>query len=598
MMLNSRVAWWGLEEHSLKVFFSRSVHHADRSGLPVTADKPSSSNGAFDRDDPPILGANPFVGLSRRQILAALTRLARRVAVEPGVAAADALDAAGQLIKVVVGRSDVAPEPGDKRFSHAAWRDNPLYRRLLQAYLIERRALLRLVDEVDLDRKSRERARFAVSLFTEAVAPTNTLLGNPGALAKAVETRGQSLVHGLRHFGHDIRHNGGMPSMVDTRPFEVGGNLAVTPGQVVHRSEVFELIQYAPSTDQTFERPLVAIPPQINKYYITDLAPGRSLVEHTVSARIPYFAVSWRNPTATERDWNLGTYVAACKEAVEVACDIAGTTDANVLGMCAGGITLACLLGHLAATGEPLVHSATFMVAGLDTSAQSTVGDLASTAAVEAARARSQRAGVLEGADLGRVFAWLRPNDLVWNYWVNNYLLGENPPAFDILYWNADTTRLPAGLHSDFLDLFGSNALAAPNTVSVLGTPVDLGAVVCDTYVVAGSTDHIIPWAGAYQTTQMVGGKSEFVLSTSGHIQAIVNPPTNKRSSYLTRSGKPPPSGADWMEGATRNEGSWWDHWHAWLERHSGALRPAPVMLGSDDYPPLDPAPGRYVHLR
>jgi polyhydroxyalkanoate synthase len=552
----------------------------------------------LDPDDPPILGANPFVGLSRRQIAAALARFSQRVAVEPGLAASDAFNTMGQLIRVAVGRSEIAPEPGDKRFTHEAWSKNPLYKRLLQTYLVERQALLRLVDEVDMDRKSRERARFAVSLFTEAAAPTNTLLGNPGALAKAVQTRGQSLVQGLRHFGHDLRHNGGMPSMVDTRPFEVGGNIAVTPGQVVHRSEVFELIQYSPSTDQIYERPLVAIPPQINKYYITDLAPGRSLVEHTVAAGIPYFAVSWRNPTAAQRDWNLDTYVAACKEAIEVSSDIAGTADANVLGMCAGGITMACLLGHLAAVGEPLVHSATFLVTGLDTSAESTIGDLASTAAVEAARARSQRAGVLEGAELGRVFAWLRPNDLVWNYWVNNYLLGENPPAFDILYWNADTTRLPAGLHSDFLDLFGSNPLVHPGTLSVLGTPIDLGAVTCETYAVAGSTDHIIPWAGAYQTTQLVGGASEFVLSTSGHIQAIVNPPTNKRASYLTRPGEPPPSATDWLEGATRNEGSWWDHWHGWLRSRSGSLRPSPAALGSDNHPSLVAAPGRYVHLR
>jgi len=315
----------------------------------------------------------------------------------------------------------------------------------MQAYLVERNTLLGLVDDVELDHKSRERARFALSLLTEAAAPTNTLLGNPSALAKAVQTRGHSLFTGLRHLGHDLRHNGGMPAQVDTRPFSVGGNLAVTPGQVVHRSDVFELIQYAPSTDECYQRALVAIPPQINKFYITDLAPGRSLVEYTVAAGISYFAMSWRNPTPAQRDWNLETYVAACKEAVQVACDISGTSDANTLGICAGGITMACLLGHLAAADEPLVHSATFMVAGLDTDQESMVGMLASKAAIEAARMRSQKAGVLDGKDMAKVFAWLRPNDLVWNYWVNNYLLGQNPPAFDILYWNADWTPVRSG---------------------------------------------------------------------------------------------------------------------------------------------------------
>jgi polyhydroxyalkanoate synthase len=389
-----------------------------------------------------------------------------------------------------------------------------------------------------------------------------------------------------------------MPSTVDRRPFSVGGNLAVTPGRVVHRAEVFELIQYAPTTERTRTRPLVAIPPQINKFYIEDIAPGRSLIEHTVAAGLPYFAISWRNPTAQQRDWNLDTYVAACKEAIEVACAITGSPDANTVGICAGGITMACLLGHLAATGQPLVNAATFMVAGLDTSVESMVGMLASSAAVEAARSRSQRAGVLDGKDMAAVFAWLRPNDLVWNYWVNNYLLGEDPPAFDILYWNSDTTRLPAGLHSDFLDLYRTNGLARPGTLTVLGTPVDLSEVSSDTYVVAGSTDHIIPWTAAYRTTQLVGGRSEFVLSSSGHIQAIVNPPSNMRSSYLTRSGELPPSAEEWLDGAARQPGTWWDHWTAWLADRSGEERPAPVVLGSADHPALDPAPGRYVHLQ
>jgi polyhydroxyalkanoate synthase len=564
----------------------------------AVASAPEPATTRFDAVDPPVLGANAFVGLSRRQVAAALGRLLQRVVVEPGVAAATALDAGHQLIEVAIGRSEAAPAPGDKRFAHPAWSSNPLYHRLLQAYLVGRHAVLGLVDEVDLDPKSRERARFAVSLMTEAAAPTNTLAGNPSALAKAFETRGGSLVTGLRHFARDARHNGGMPSTVDTRPFTIGGNLAVTPGEVVHRSDVFELIQYAPSSETSFSRPLVAIPPQINKYYITDIAPGRSLIEHTVAAGVPYFAVSWRNPTAAQRDWNLETYVLACKEAVQVAGDITGSDDANVLGICAGGITMACLLGHLAATGEELVNSATFMVAGLDTSVESTVGMLASNIAIEAARNRSQRAGVLDGNDLAKVFAWLRPNDLVWNYWVNNYLLGQNPPAFDILYWNADTTRLPAGLHSDFLDLFRSNGLANPGVLEVLGNPVDLGKVTCDAYVVAGSTDHIVPWTGAYRTTQLLGGETEFLLSSSGHIQAMVNPPTSKKSSYMTRPGPPPPGPDEWAEGAERHPGTWWDHWTAWLMARSGDERDAPDRLGNAEHPPIEPAPGRYVHLQ
>jgi len=544
-----------------------------------------------------VLGANPFVGLTHRQVGAALGRLLGRVAFEPGVVVSGGLDTARQLLGVARGRDDVAPDPSDKRFVDPAWASNPFYRRLLQAYLVQRDALFGLVDEVGLDPKSRERARLALSLVTEAAAPTNTLLGNPSALAKAWQTRGQSLVAGLRHLRHDLRHNGGMPSMVDTRPFKVGQNLALTPGEVIHRGELFELIQYAPAGSRTFRRPLVVIPPQINKYYISDLAPGRSFVEHTVAAGIPYFAISWRNPTPAQRDWDLARYVSACQEAIEIACDVGASSDANVAGMCAGGITLACLLGHLAATDESLVNSATFMVAGLDLSSESTVGLLTSAASIEAARARSQRKGVLDGRDLGRMFAWLRPNDLVWNYWVNNYLLGQNPPAFDILYWNADTTNLTAGLHSDFLDLLGTNGLAVPGSIDVLGTPIDLGKVRCDAYVVAGATDHIIPWTAAYQTTQLLGGDSEFVLGSSGHIQAIVNPPGNRKSRFLTRPGPPPADPLEWRAGATTHEGTWWDHWLRWLGERSGDQRRAPARLGNRRHAPVEAAPGRYVHL-
>ncbi|HEX2382772.1 MAG TPA: alpha/beta fold hydrolase [Acidimicrobiales bacterium] len=550
----------------------------------------------FDRDDPPVLGANPFIGLTRGQVGAALARLAQRVAVEPGVAAATAADTVAELLRVAVGRSDITPAKGDRRFADATWQQNPLFHRIMQAYLVENRAAHRVIDEVELDAKSRTRAHFAMSLVTEAIAPTNNLLTNPNAMAKAVQTRGQSVAAGARNLAHDLRHNGGMPSQVDTRPFEVGRNVAVTPGHVVHRSDVFELIQYDETTPRVHKRPLVVVPPQINKYYITDLAPGRSLVESTVAAGVPYFTMSWRNPTPEHRDWNLDTYAAAVLEAIHVACDIAGSDDVNAVGLCAGGVTLAALLGHLAATGDSnLVHSATFLVAGLDTSTETTVTALASRRAVEAARTRSLRAGVLSGDDMAKVFAWLRPNDLVWNYWVNNYLLGQNPPAFDILYWNNDTTRLPAGLHSDFLDLYLTNGLVE-GTLEVLGTPVDLGKVTCDTFVVAGYTDHIIPWDGAYRTTQLLGGDSEFVLSTGGHIQAILNPPDNPKASYLV-GAELPPTAAEWRQHATQVGGSWWLRWHEWLTARSGPARARRKRIGTASHPSLDPAPGRYVHL-
>jgi polyhydroxyalkanoate synthase len=554
-----------------------------------------ATSTSADAADPVVPSANPLVGPTGPELAIALGRLLPHLAVHPGQVLAKTLRTTGDLVEVLAGRSDVVPESADKRFADPAWTTNPVYRRLMQAYLVQARAALDLVDRVELDQKRRARARFALTLLTEAAAPTNTVLGNPKALARAGQTKGRSLVSGFRHMVDDLRHNGGMPATVDRRPFTVGGNLAVTPGQIVHRTDVFELIQYTPATGATYSRPLVAFPPQINKFYISDIGPGRSLIEHMVGAGIPYFAVSWRNPTAAERAWNLDTYVSACKEAIDVACEITGSPDANVVGMCAGAITMAGLLGHLAATGDPIVNSATFLVAGLDTAAESQIGMLASRAAVEAARASSRRAGYLDGRDLAKVFAWLRPNDLVWNYWVNNYLLGQDPPAFDILYWNADTTRLPAGLHSDFLDLSLSNGLAEA-TLSVLDTPVDLGKVDVDAYVVAASTDHIVPWQAAYRTTQLLGGETEFVLSSSGHIQAIVNPPGNPKSSYRTRPGAPPAQAEAWLNGSEQHAGSWWDHWTAWLATRSGDERPAPAEPGSPQRPPLGPAPGCYVH--
>ena len=312
--------------------------------------------------------------------------------------------------------------------------------------------------------------------------------------------------------------------------------------------------------------------------------------------------MSWRNPTPAQRDWNLDTYVAACKEALEVACAMTGSDTANVLGICAGGVTTACLLGHLAATGGSLANSVTFMVAGLDMSEESTISELASTRAVEAARARSRRAGVLEGRDLGRVFAWLRPNDLVWNYWVSNYLLGENPPAFDILYWNADTTRLPAGLHSDFLDIFVRQRPRRPRQARrARHARRPVGGARATPTSSAGSTDHLIPWTAAYRTTQLLGGKSEFVLASSGHIQAILSPPGSAKASYWTappRSRARAGDAGEWKAApSTTKARGGTTGWRGW---RSGRARGARRRRSSATrrHPPLEPAPGRYVHLR
>src|SRR5262249_11114340 len=321
----------------------------------------------------------------------------------------------------------------------------------------------------------------------------------PAARRRAGGTSGASLWSGLRHLAADAVHNGGLPSQVDRRPFRVGANLAVTPGQVVFRNDVLELLQYRPTTPTVRERPLVFIPPQINKYYILDLAPGRSLIAYAVAQGFQTFAVSWRNVTPAQREWGLGAYVAALRDATDAAREIAGSPRLNVIAACAGGITTATLLGHLAALGDERVSAATFLVTVLDTSVPSAVGTIVSEKPVAAAIRRSGKRGVLRGADLARAFALLRPNDLIWSYWVGNYLLGGEPPAFDILYWNDDATNLPAALHAEFLALFVDNSLCKPG-IEVCGTPIDLGRVAADVYAVGALTDHITPWEACYRT--------------------------------------------------------------------------------------------------
>jgi polyhydroxyalkanoate synthase len=371
----------------------------------------------------------------------------------------------------------------------------------------------------------------------------------------------------------------------------------MTPGAVVYRGEVFELIQYAPQTEMVQKQPLLIVPPQINKFYATDLAPGRSFAEFAVRSGVQTFCISWRNPTAAQRDWNVETYLTACKEAISVAREITGAARVNAMAACAGGFTLATLLGHLAAKGEDVIESATLLVTVLDTEAPTMLGQFASRTGVAATIEKSRRRGVLEGSEMARVFAWLRPNDLVWLFVANNWVMGNRPPAFDILYWNSDTTRLPAEFHADLLRMFMDNPLKAPRSFSALGTPIDMSKVKVPAYVVAGITDHITPWQACYQSKNILRGKIDFVLSSSGHIQSIVNPPTNPKAKYFLNSAMPD-SAEDWIAGATERAGSWWDHWAGWYRDHGGGEVPAPQTLGSSVHPAGDPAPGRYVHQR
>ena len=541
-----------------------------------------------------VLGANPFVSLSPPQIVLAAGRLLTRLGLRPRVVAKHTAQLARELAIVVAGRSDLAPAKGDKRWSDPAWQLNPLYRRLQQTYLAVCATVDQAITDADLDIKSDLRGRFAMGIVTEALAPTNSL-ANPAALKRAFDTGGASLVKGARALVSDLRHNGGMPSTVDRRSFVVGETVARTPGAVVFHNEVLELIQYTPTTPQVHGTPVIYVPPQINKFYILDLAEGRSLTEYGVAQGIPWFTVSWRNPTKEQSDWDLSTYAGALIEALDAVRDITGSPDTHLLGMCAGGMTAAAMMGHLAATSQlDRVRSLTLLVNMLDTSAPTQLGSLASRRAIETAIAKTRRQGVHSGRDMSRLFAWLRPNDLVWNYAVNNWLLGQDPPAFDVLAWNADSTELPAGLYEQYLHMYEGNLLRASGGLTILGTPIDLSTIDTDTYCMAGSTDHIVSWRASYQTTQVLGGKVEFVLSNAGHIQSMVNPVGGAKASYR-RGEEVGPDPDAWLAASREVKGTWWEDWTSWLAERSAPDGPAPEMLGSAGYPVQDRAPGRYV---
>ena len=521
--------------------------------------------------------------------------VAGRLALRPHKLARRALGLTAELAKVAAGRSEVEPPKGDRRFKDPAWDGNPAFRRLAQAYLATARTADELVADADAGWRAERRVRYVVGNVADALAPTNFPALNPAVLKATLDTGGRNFVEGARHLASDMAAPPRIPTMVDKTAFTVGEDLAITPGEVVVRTEVFELMHYRPATPQVRERPLLVVPPMINKYYVTDLAPGRSMVEHQVAQGQQVLAISWRNPDKRHRDWDLDTYATAILEALDAVLEITGADAAHVIGLCAGGIVLSTVLSHLAATGaHDRIAGVTLAVCVLDNERAGTASALVDEPTAQLAMAESARKGYLDGRALAGVFAWLRPNDLIWNYWVNNYLLGRKPPAFDILYWNADTTRMPAALHRDFMRVSLGNQLVRPGELVVLGTPVDLSTITADSYLVAGIADHITPWQSCYRSTQLLGSEPRFVLSTSGHIAAMVNPPGNEKASYQVNDRNPASPDA-WLKGAVTKRGTWWSDWADWLGERSGGLVDAPETLGSAEHPPLGPAPGTYV---
>jgi polyhydroxyalkanoate synthase len=544
------------------------------------------------------LALNPLVGFGGKDLIDSAGVFFRAVINEPQAAADKWLSFLSELADIAAGKSERAPGPGDKRFVDPTWKTSAVHSSLLKAYLAWGEALDGFVSKTSLSDADKERAHLFTTILVDALAPTNSLIANPAATRKLIDTRGQSLVNGLKNYLEDLAKNGGLPAQVDTSAFKVGENLANTPGAVVFRNEVLELIQYAPMTPEVLKRPLVMTPPQINKFYAMDLSPDKSIVKFLLESGIQTFCVSWRNPTAANRDWGLDTYVAALDEAVDAAREIAGIHDVSMMGSCSGGITSAA---YLATLGLAKLKNLVLAVCMLDVSGagESAFGSLVTPETMTAAKQASRLRGVLDGHDLARMFAWMRPNDLIWNYWVNNYLLGNAPPAFDILYWNADTTRLPARLHADYIDLYFTNPFVNAGKLALNGETVDMGRArgTVDAYVVAGLTDHITPWKAVLKTARIVGDDATFVLSNSGHLQSLLNPPTNKKASYMIgTAGAADPDA--FVKGAEKRQGSWWLDWRDWLQTRSGEKVGAPKSLGDKRHPVLAAAPGSYVFER
>jgi polyhydroxyalkanoate synthase subunit PhaC len=549
----------------------------------LTVADPDSSAGT-----PSAVSVTSIVGLAKG--------VGRAVA-QPGPLSRQVGQLAVNISSVLLGTEEFDPGPKDRRFTDPAWRENPVYRRWMQGYVALAESLGALVDDLegtDTDWRDIERARFAVGVVSSGLSPTNFLPGNPAALKLAFDTLGRSVARGARNFVGDLRHNGGFPTQTDRSAFAVGTDLAITPGSVVYRSEVLELIHYTPSTDEVHERPLLVIPPPIGRYYFLDLRPGRSFVEYAVSRGQQVFMISWRNPTAEHRDWNIDTYASAARDCLAVIKEITGSDDVNSLGFCAGGILQTLLLNHLAATEDTSINSASYAVTLLDFHERAPLGAFSAARLLEVAGGRSERDGVLSAASLAAIFNLMRPDDLVFNYVVSNWLMGKDPPVFDILAWSVDGTNLPAALHRELLGIFQDNLMCRDGEMTVLGSPVRLKQINVPTFVTGAVTDHLTPWTGCYRTVRLLSGPTTFVLSNAGHIASLVNPPGNPKASYY-EGGSIDGDAQEWLATATKHSGSWWEAWADWINERSGPLVAAPSRAGSDAYPPLSAAPGAYV---
>ncbi len=485
-------------------------------------------------------------------------------------------------------------EPGDKRFSASDWQQNPVFDAIKQSYLLSASTLLKLFSEIEgLDHREMHKVLFYLRQFLDAVSPTNYVLTNPQVLHETIGSGGQNLVRGMEHLMQDI--SAGEMTITDTSAFEVGRNLAITPGEVVYRNELIELIQYKPATEQVYSIPLLFTPPWINKFYILDLQPHNSLVKFLTEQGFTVFVISWKNPDASMENIEFDDYMSLGPlAAIDIVKEITGSPKVNAVGYCIAGTLLATVPSYMAAKGDDSINSVSFVVTLFDF--DDTLTDMTvflDEPAMKYVEQQMKQSGILDSRSMSSMFMMLRANDLIWSNYVNNYLLGKEPPAFDLLFWNNDGTRMTRKAHSFYLrSICMENNLIKPGAVTVKGVPVDLGQIKQDVFAVGTQQDHIVPWKAVWRITQLAGGEVHFVLGASGHINGITTPPAKGRGFWT--NDKRAISADEWLANAEQHKGSWWSDWVEWLNHRSGE-KIAPPSMGSEAHPPIVAAPGTYV---
>jgi len=501
---------------------------------------------------------------------------------------------ATSILDILNNQSGFQPEPTDRRFKDELWHKSIFLSSLMKIYLAWNHHILSWIEEQQFSEQDEKRVKFILNQLVAALSPSNLPI-NPLAIKRAENTEGRSAVKGLLNWIKDCCYNQSMPSQIRKDAYTVGKNLALTPGQVVFKNNLLELIQYEPQTQKVHRRPILLIPPQINKYYIFDLKNKNSVLGYLVKQELQMFVVSWRNPTKQDADIGLDDYILALLDALDVMQNITRSKSAGIISACAGGLTASALLAYLAEIKNTRVKNHTSLVTALTPNNDSVLELFTTDKTIALARSHTKIEGLMDGKALARVFAWLRPEELVWNYWVNNYLMGRDPPPLDVLFWDNDSTKLPSRLHADFLDMYENNVFMTPYSQKILAKPVNYKKIKVDTYITAGVEDYLMPWRGVYKSTQIFRGKHRFILSTSGHVQSVLRPPTLAHTEYYINDAFPE-NPDDWFSSASCKKGSWWIDWTEWLKSHSGALKKSPAALGSSDYPPLYSAPGEYVH--